>query len=219
MAAAAPTRDEQEALILRILSLIRSRQGQDFRHYKRSTLVRRIQRRMGLRQVLGMDAYLELLRHEEDEVKELAQDLLISVTSFFRNRELWDTVEREIIPEIMDRKAAGDSVRFWVVGCATGEEAYSYAMLLTEEVERRGIDCRIQVYATDVDERARKIARRGVYPATIAADIGEERVKRFFTVHRDHQYQVSNQLREQVVFARQDVRPAVFAHGPGELPS
>jgi two-component system, chemotaxis family, CheB/CheR fusion protein len=191
---------EQHRLLQKIFAQIRARTGRDFSQYKRSTILRRIQRRMQLRQIEELPAYYALLREDADEVRALADDMLINVTSFFRDPEVFRTLETKILPALFDKKSAQDSIRVWSVGCATGEEAYSLAMLLLEEATRRETAPRIQVFASDLHERSLERAREGFYPGDIETDVSEGRLRRFF--HKeDGGYRIHKQVRELVVFA------------------
>jgi two-component system CheB/CheR fusion protein len=159
---------------------------------------------MSLRHVAGMAEYLRLLRGNADEVKALAKDLLISVTSFFRDRPAWQFLEDEIIPRIVDAKSSGQPLRIWVPGCATGEEAYSVAILLIERLQAAQKSCSLQIFASDTDGDALDVARAGVYPESIAADVTSGRLRRFF-VKEEHTYRVDKELRETVIFAQQNL--------------
>ena len=191
--------DAKEAL-QKIFAQLRVQTGHDFSHYKRSTLMRRIGRRMQLHQVEELNDYLRVLRTGRGEVEALFNDLLITVTNFFRDSQAFDVLEKEIIPEILADKGAEDAVRVWVAGCATGEEAYSVAMLLLEQAMRMEHVPEIQVFATDISERALLRARDGLYPDVIATDVSPERLKRFF-VQEQGGYRVRKELREVVLFA------------------
>jgi two-component system, chemotaxis family, CheB/CheR fusion protein len=191
---------EQRQLLQKVFAQLRARTGRDFGSYKRSTILRRIQRRMQMRQVEELPDYLELLRREPDEVRALADDLLITVTNFFRDREVFQALETEVIPRLFDGKGAEDTVRVWSVGCATGEEAYTLAILLQEEAARREVCPRLQVFASDLHERSLELAREGFYPGDIELDVTEKRLQRFF--HReDGGYRVRKAVRELIVFA------------------
>jgi two-component system CheB/CheR fusion protein len=187
-----------------ILEILRCRAGNDYRHYKKGTLLRRIQRRMGIRQIAGMSDYLRLLRQDENEAVQLSRDMLIGVSSFFRDPRAFEQLRSDVIVPLAASKDRDEPLRAWVAGCATGEEAYSIAMLLAEEVSAAGKHCLIQVFASDVDEEALETARAGLYPESIAADVSLERLDRFFT-HKDQHYAVSRQLREMIVFARHNL--------------
>ena len=191
----------QRALLERIFAQIRLRTGRDFTRYKRSTIGRRIQRRMQLRHVEELEKYAELLRHDPEEVRALADDFLITVTSFFRDPEVFDRLREELIPAIFDRKGPDEEVRVWCVGCATGEEVYSIAMLFVEEAERReGLAPRLQMLASDLHEDALAKAREGFYPGEIAAEVSQDRLKRFFRSEKGG-FRIVKKLRESVVFA------------------
>jgi two-component system CheB/CheR fusion protein len=194
---------DAEAALRDVLTYLRTRTGRDFSYYKRATIVRRISRRM---QVNGVDAlpdYLAYIRTHPGEAGALLQDLLISVTNFFRDRECFDALE-ERIPQLFEGKGPNDTVRVWVAACATGEEAYSVAILLSEYARRLDVPPIIQVFATDLDEEAVQMGRDGVYPETITADVSEERLRKFFI--KEHRgYRVRREVRELVLFAMHDL--------------
>ncbi len=182
-----------------VFAALRAEAGHDFSRYKESTVLRRIGRRM---QVLGVDSladYAGALRARPDEAPALLRDLLISVTCFFRDPKAFEALEKTI-PKLFEGKGPGDSVRVWVPGCATGEEAYSLAMLLCEHASRLGTPPALHIFASDIDEDALAFAREGVYPETIAADVTPERLDRFFEPEGDG-YRVKESLREPVLFA------------------
>ncbi len=187
-----------------ILRLLTADAELDFRSYKRTSLVRRIQRRMGLRQVVSAADYLELLRIERQEVRQLFKDLLIGVTSFFREPEAWAALADQVIAPLVKRGGCDGRVRAWIPGCSTGEEAYSLAILLVESLEARGRDLELQLFATDVDEGAIAVARAGIYSPTVAAQMSPMRLQRFFEPVGDR-YRVNQRLRDSIVFARQNV--------------
>lgn len=196
-----PTTEQDQ--LNRILALLRVRIKYDFRCYRKNMLLRRVLRRMGLNHIDELTQYLKLLRKDANEVDRLYHDLLISVTRFFRDPEAYQVLEQRVIPKLIEQH--GESpVRVWVPGCATGEEAYSIAMLLTEQFSAVNKQPDIQIYATDIDENALEFARQGIYPETITADISNERLRRFFTLVDSH-YQVKKLLRESVVFAAQNL--------------
>ena len=180
--AQAPPRgtDQSETALREVLLFLRMRTGRDFSYYKRATIVRRIARRM---QVNGRRRRFRIiwciLRTHPGEAGALLQDLLISVTNFFRDREVFEALE-EHIPALFANKTPADAVRVWVPACATGEEAYSLAMLLLEHARQLDVPPAIQIFACDLDEDAIQTGRAGVYPETIAADVSEERLRRFF---------------------------------------
>jgi two-component system CheB/CheR fusion protein len=184
----------------KVLGVLRARTERDFTRYKRATVLRRIARRMQLNFMEDFDQYLVRVRENPEEARALADDLLITVTSFFRDPEVFQSIEHQVIPEIFSRKSQAESVRVWSVGCATGEEAYSLAMLLVEAAGRRETPPRVQVFASDLHKHSLDKAREGFYPGDIEADITPERLKRFF--HKENGgYRVNKDLRELVVFA------------------
>jgi two-component system, chemotaxis family, CheB/CheR fusion protein len=194
--------DEEE--VRRILAHLRVRTGHDFSRYKRSTVLRRIARRMQVTRTDELKDYYGLLREKPDEGQALLADLLISVTTFFRDRQVFDMLKASVLPQLFDGREAGESIRVWVSGCATGEEAYSIAMLLLEESSRRDIRPAIQLFGSDLDIRALGTARAGAYPAAIEADVNEERLRRFFTRQGD-QYRLRQEVRDLVLFANHDL--------------
>ena len=192
-----------ETTLRRILELMRNRTGHDFQAYKRATVLRRIGRRMQVNEVVELPDYLEVLRTRPAEARALLKDLLVSVTNFFRDSEHFNALEA-LIPTLFEGRTPHDTVRVWVPGCATGEEAYSIAILLHEFASRLDRSPRLRVFASDLDSDAIRSARAGFYPPTIAADVSAERLERFFS-EEAHGYRVSAELRETVLFATHDV--------------
>ncbi|MCD6675399.1 MAG: PAS domain-containing protein [Burkholderiaceae bacterium] len=189
-----------ESTLREILLLLRARTGHDFRKYKRATLLRRLERRLQVHGVPTLPAYLQLLQRDTDEAHALLKDLLIGVTNFFRNPEAFDALMHEAIPKIFEQAGDG-SVRAWVAGCSSGEEAYSIAILLCEHAATLPYPPRIQVFATDIDEVAIEIARIGQYPAAIEVDVTPVRLRRFFDRDPAGQYRIRKEVREKVMFA------------------
>ena len=187
-----------------ILAVLRARTKYDFRGYKKGTLQRRIERRMGLHQIGTVDEYLDFLRGHAVEADRLLKDLLIGVTSFFRDAAAFEELGATVLSALVKAKGADDTIRIWVPGCATGEEAYSLAIAAAEQISAAQSACRVQIFATDVDDDALEIARGGVYPDSIALDVSPQRLKRFFT-RDDHRYTIAKSIRESVVFAVQNV--------------
>jgi two-component system, chemotaxis family, CheB/CheR fusion protein len=185
----------------RILSHLHVRSGHDFSSYKKSTIRRRIARRMQVQRAATMADYLVVLRENPQEARALFADLLISVTTFFRDTSAFEKLAALVIPRLFDDKGVSDTIRVWVPGCATGEEAYSIAILLLEEASRHEIRCGLQVFASDLNENALAVAREGRYPVAIEADMPEERLRRFFSREGDH-YRVTRELRDVVLFAK-----------------
>ena len=195
-----PTWAEALALVLRHL---RDETGQDFSHYKRATVLRRIARRMQVNSIESIPRYLDFLREHEAEARALMHDLLIGVTHFFRDQGAFAALEANI-PQLFAGKKPSDELRVWVTGCATGEEAYSIAMLLCEHAERLSEPPSLQIFATDLDEQSIQEAREGVYPTTIDADVLPERLREFF-VRDNGRYRVKKHIRDKVLFARHNV--------------
>ncbi|MDR6536579.1 PAS domain S-box protein [Variovorax soli] len=192
-----------ETALRDVLAFLRTHTGRDFSHYKRATVLRRIGRRMQVNGIDDLQGYLGCMRTRPGETGALLQDLLISVTNFFRDSDCFAALEAQI-PLLFANKSPTDSVRVWVAACATGEEAYSIAMLLSEQARLLDAPPLIQVFATDLDEEAVKAARDGIYPTAIEADVSEERLRRFFI--KEHRgYRVRRELREMVLFAVHDV--------------
>jgi two-component system CheB/CheR fusion protein len=189
-----------QRILHKVLAQVRTRTGRDFSRYKRSTFLRRIARRMQMREVEDLSAYVDILREDSNEVRDLADDMLITVTRFFRDPEVFEAIEKTVIPRIFDARGAGDEVRVWSVGCSTGEEAYSIAMLLAEEAARREEAPLIQVFATDLHEPSLVRARAAVYQGEIEADVSPDRLMRFF-LKQNGGYQVRKEIRDMVVFA------------------
>jgi two-component system, chemotaxis family, CheB/CheR fusion protein len=196
----------EEASLDSVLGLIRGRRGYNFSGYKQSTLLRRIQRRMGLLSIEHWNDYIAVLRAKPVEIDALFKDLLIGVTEFFRDADAWHIVEAEVIAPLVEAKPRGEPIRVWVPGCATGEEAYALAMLLLEKLKQAGKRCPVQVFATDTNEDTLQVGRNGIYPAGIAARISPARLRRFFIEGAEnHHYQVARELRESVVFGAQNL--------------
>jgi two-component system, chemotaxis family, CheB/CheR fusion protein len=200
-----------EGLLRRILAHLRVRTGHDFSKYKRSTVVRRIARRMQVNRTGALNDYYDIIRDNQNEIDALLSDLLISVTTFFRDSEAFESFAK-LLPEIFAGKRHGQPIRVWVAGCATGEEAYSIGILLLEGAARHEVRPQIQVFGTDLDVRALAAAREGRYPAAIEADVGETRLRRFFTREGDY-YRVRQDLRDIILFALHDfLKDPPFSH-------
>ena len=192
-------------LLNSILTMLQSRTKYDFRSYRKPMVLRRIQRRMGLAQIDNMTGYLEFLQHQPEEVTAPYKDLLISVTAFFRDPEAYEVLEKELIPALIARHTGDLAIRVWVPGCATGEEAYSIAMLLFEGIAAAKSAVKIQIFASDIDAEAIGIARAGVYPASVAGDVSPERLRKFFVMLDENHYQINKQIRESVVYSNQNL--------------
>ncbi len=205
-------RNFDEELLRRIIAHLRVRTGHDFSKYKRSTVLRRIARRMQVTRADDLKEYYEVMRESADEAQALLGDLLISVTTFFRDGDAFAKIAKDIIPGLFKDKEADETIRIWVSGCATGEEAYSFAMLLLEEASRHSIRPPIQVFGSDLDSRALASAREGRFPVAIETDVSEERLRRFFNHEGDH-YRMRQEVRDIVLFAVHDLlKDPPFSH-------
>ena len=195
-----------------VFTLLRSRTGHDFSNYKRATVLRRLARRMSLQETPDLPAYSRFLSDHPEEAQSLVRDLLISVTNFFRDASAFEALERTVIPRLFAGKTEDDHVRVWVPGCATGEEAYSIAMLLAEYSATTAALPVVQLFATDIDEAAIAHARDGYYTINDAADVSAERLKRFF-LREAEGYRIRKELREMILFAQHNViRDPPFSH-------
>ncbi|MDP1919964.1 MAG: chemotaxis protein CheB [Myxococcales bacterium] len=200
-----PVVELSSALVKRIVALLLAKTGHDFSQYKPNTVNRRVARRMAAHRLDDAGDYATFLERTPDEADALFQDLLIGVTSFFRDPEAFEALARVGLPKLFERVAPGAPVRVWCVGCCTGEEAYSIAILLQEHLEATGSSSTVQVFATDIDARAIATARQGLFPASIAAELSPARLARFFTAEPGGGYRVSKHLRELLIFSEQDV--------------
>ena len=192
------------ALLGQVVALVQASTGVDFSEYKPGTLKRRLARRMAIRKAQDVGAYLEVLRHQPAEVRSLYEDLLIKVTSFFRDPECFDELKAVAFPEILKHKLPGAPIRAWVVGCATGEEVYSLAIALIEYLGTGPMTNPILIFGSDLSERAIEEARAGIYKESEVQELGEERLKRFF-VRTERGWRVIQAVRELCVFVRHDV--------------
>lgn len=204
-AAAAEMRSATDAEKLdQVANILRNTTGHDFHGYKRATFMRRVQRRMQVTQVDSIGHYIETLRARTDEAQQLFNDLLIGVTQFFRDRREFGFLEAQVIPKLFAGKGRGDQLRVWVLGCSTGEEAYSLAMLLRERAATMDASPQIQIFASDIDARALAVARVGRYPESISHDVSAERLARWF-VKEGNTYCISKELREMCVFSQHSI--------------
>jgi two-component system CheB/CheR fusion protein len=188
-----------------ILMFLASRTNHDFSCYKKSTLIRRVERRIAVTQSGSANQYYRYLHGKNDECDLLFQDLLIGVTEFFREPEAFSVLEERVLPRIFARLGKSDTLRIWVTGCSSGEEVYSVAMVVMEYMEKQKIKRDLQIFGTDIDGHAIETAREGVYLQNIAAKVSEDRLDRFFVKVKDRFYRVRKEIREPVVFAVQDV--------------
>ena len=188
-----------------VLALIKTRQGLDFHHYKRNTIVRRIERRMGLRYTQTISDYLELLRQDADEIEQLCRDLMIGVTQFFRDAEAFQLLESQALSSLVEQANPNEALRIWTPGCATGEEAYSIAILLFKQMKEQSKELRVQIFASDIDSHALEIGRAGIYSTSITSDIPQDLLNRAFIKTDDDHYEIQKPYRESVLFAKQNL--------------
>jgi two-component system, chemotaxis family, CheB/CheR fusion protein len=201
-----------EELLRRVLAHLRVRTGHDFSKYKRSTVLRRIARRMHVTRNENLSEYYAVLRESADEAQALLSDLLISVTTFFRDHDAFEALATQVLPGLFEGRELDATIRVWVSGCATGEEAYSIAMLLQEEAAKHELRPPIQMFGSDLDARALAVAREGRYPASIEADVNEDRLRRFF-IREGEGYRVRQELRDTILFAIHDLlKDPPFSH-------
>jgi len=198
--------DKTQSAVDKVVILLRANTGHDFSFYKRNTLCRRIERRMGIHQIDKMAAYVRYLQENSQELDLLFKELLIGVTNFFRDPAAWEQLRTEAIPSLLASRSPGHALRAWTPGCSTGEEAYSLAIVFkeaSEEVKPKR-NFALQIFATDLDRDAIDSARQGLFPDNIAADVSPERLGRFFT-KEDRGYRVRKEIREMVIFAPQNL--------------
>jgi len=201
-----PKMKEAETAIKKIFVLLRSQTGHDFSLFKPSTINRRIERRMAILHIEAIADYVKYLEGTQSEVTALFRDLLIGVTSFFRDPEVFKALEERIIPLLTEGKNAGDVMRIWSPGCSTGEEAYTLAILFRERQDALKTSFRVLLFATDIDNQAIAAARAGLYPESIASDLSKERLSRFFTADpAGGSYRINKDIRDMVVFSEQDL--------------
>ena len=196
--------DTSLTAIQKILAILRTKTGHDFSHYKKTTILRRIERRMSIHQVADAAAYAQFIQEHPEEIQVLFKELLIRVTSFFRDPEAFDTLEKKMLPDLIEKMTETDTIRVWVPGCGTGEEAYSIAILLRECMQEAKSDFKVQIFGTDIDEDSIAQARTGLYPANISLDVSAQRLKRYF-VKEETGFRIRSEIREWMVFAVQNV--------------
>src|SRR5262245_23541699 len=196
-----PAEDEFQ----RVLSLVRKATGVDFAHYRDTTIKRRIQRRMMLHTKNNLADYADLIQADRSEIEGLYRDLLINVTGFFRDPEVFEALKKTALPAILRAKSVTNPVRIWVPGCSTGQEAYSHAIVLLEYLDDKPFRPPIQIFATDLsDQVSLERARSGIYPENIESEVSAERLRRFFR-KEDHVYRIDKTIRDMCVFARQNI--------------
>lgn len=201
-----PLEDGVRSSLEKIFILLRAHTGHDFSLYKKNTMYRRIERRMGIHQIGKITVYVRYLQENLQELELLFKELLIGVTNFFRDPPAWDQVKEEVIPVLLSNRPARHVLRAWIPGCSTGEEAYSLAIVFREALDQVQSADRpaLQIFATDLDREAIDRARQGSFLANIAADVSQERLDRFF-VKTESGYQIAKEIRETIIFATQNV--------------
>jgi two-component system CheB/CheR fusion protein len=206
LAASIPIAEDQtiDQAMPEIYGILRNQIGHDFSGYKTKTFMRRVQRRMQVTQLLTMDGYIERLRRDPQEVSALFRDLLINVTNFFRDAEAFEHLANIVVPKLFENRGAGDTVRVWVPGCSTGEEVFSIGVLLREHMDQLTALPRVQIFATDIDERSLGVARAARYPAGLLDSVSPERRRRFF-VPDGASFVVSKEVREFCIFSPHSV--------------
>lgn len=200
-----PSSHAEEAM-KKIFNQLLTQTGHDFSQYKQKTIDRRIMRRMAVNNIKHIEGYASYLQQKPEETEALFRDLLISVTNFFRNQQVFENLRKQVIPRLFEGSSQDKPIRIWVIGCSTGEEAYSIGILLQEYMEKIKQNPKVNIFATDIDSQIIEQARRGVYPASISSDVSPERLKRFF-VHDSEQntYSIQKIIRDMIIFSEQDV--------------
>ncbi|MDQ4141207.1 MAG: chemotaxis protein CheR, partial [Bacteroidota bacterium] len=193
-----------ESNIHSIIDLIKEQLPLDFSDYKQTTILRRIKRRAAYHNSISLANYLNLLKQNSEEIKALAQDFLISVTSFFRDKEAFDFIQTNIIPQLLQRILPGEELKMWVTGCATGEEAYSLAILICEQLKEDQKDITVKIFATDIDNLALEHARRGSYNLSNTKEVSADRLEKCF-INEGTTYRVKPEIRQMVIFAQHDL--------------
>ncbi len=199
-----PLPEKTTSAMQKIFMLLRSKTGHDFSLYKKNTIHRRIEKRMSVHQFEDTSKYVRYLQERPDEVKILFKELLIGVTNFFRDAEAFEILKKKILPKMLSGKPENYELRIWTPGCATGEEVYSIAMVIREFMDELKHNFKIQIFGTDIDEEAVARARAGLYPGNISLDVNLQRLKRFF-IREENEYRIKKDIREDVVFAIQNV--------------
>jgi two-component system CheB/CheR fusion protein len=195
---------DDEKNIAAIINLIKEKSPLDFSDYKQTTILRRTKRRASFNNFTSLSNYLEFLKNSPDEAEALAKDFLISVTSFFRDPEAFDFIQKKVIPDILERLNPGDELKMWIAGCATGEEVYSLAILVAEQLKGKHKDTIVKIFATEIDSTALIQAGRGIYNANIKKDVSAERLEKYF-FKEGSSYKIKPEIRKMVIFAQHDL--------------
>jgi len=194
--------DEKE--LNKILNYIDEKAGLDFREYKYATLARRVARRVNICKCQNLKEYYDFLKNEKEEVEILYREFLIGVTKFFRDEKVWEVLRRDVFPKMIEEKKDGDILKVWDVASSTGEEAYSFAMCLHEEMQHQGKDIEIKIFATDISQPHLDIGSKGIYPESIVADVSKDFLLKYF-LSKTNGYQVSDRIRRSVIFSRHNI--------------
>ena len=195
---------QAEDIMKKIFFMIRNQTGHDFTCYKPTTINRRIQRRMAVNKIEDAGEYVQFLKSNPMEVETIFRELLIGVTNFFRDTKAFDSIQEKLIPKIFENKKSGAKIRVWIPACSTGEEAYSFAILMQEYMAEKKKNYTVQIFATDIDSVSIEKARAGIFPESIAADVSPERLSQFFILE-NNTYHINKTIRDMVVFAKQDI--------------
>ena len=198
---------KKETALNSIFTLLKSNFNVDFSHYKETVVNRRVARRMVINHIKKMAIYADYLRSHSNELEALFNDMLIGVTSFFREPETFSALKETVFPELVKNRSLKEPIRIWIPGCSTGEEVYSFAIAIQEYLEENSIaNVQVQIFGTDVNEKNVEKARLGIYQKTIETDVSETRLKHFFTSFNGYgNYQITKTIRDMCVFAKQDI--------------
>lgn len=200
-----PTDEEEEGKVMRaITDLIKDKLPEDFSGYKKNTILRRIKRRASLKSISNIKEYLDLLKGDTEEMQNLVKDFLISVTALFRDKQAFQIIEKKILPQLIQSKKDEEEIKMWVAGCATGEEAYSLAILVREQLDAAGKSNIVRIFATDIDQEALQFAGKGLYKENDVINLSKERLERFFT-KENKGYKIKTSIREMLIFAHHDL--------------
>lgn len=191
-------------LLEKIFILLRNETSCNFGDYKDSTVIRRVEKRMAINQISKLEDYIKYLQKNTEEVIKLFNELLIGVTSFFRDKEPFEILKKEVVPKIIEKKSNGDTIRIWIPGCSTGEEVYSIAIIFDEVISKQKKNLKVQIFASDIDENAIRIGRLGVYPDTIITDVEKDRLRSYFFVEGQN-YRIKKEIRDQIIFAEHNL--------------
>jgi two-component system, chemotaxis family, CheB/CheR fusion protein len=196
--------DNNEKLLLEVLVLISKHSPLDFSNYKRATIIRRIIRKMNQNNISSLPGFIKFLENNPSEIDSLSKEFMISVTKFFRDPAAFEFLEKKVLPDIIAKKEHNESLKLWVIGCATGEEAYSIAILIQEKLEENKKSMEVKIFASDIDKDALSVASKGIYPESIVNDISPERLSKYFT-RQGKKYKVKDYLRNMLIIAQHDI--------------